>query len=316
MSEAIIARRRGGGNDIDLSGVNAGPAQVLSPYTYMANNGILTTGTMVNRGSLTKTIEVGNSYSYSAGYYTGGTITASNAYKYKTEVITYNTNWVVPAAKNNSFDVLAYGAGGGGSSRYSCGGGGGWMNRKTLILTPGTSITITIGVGGLPYNGKGDGDSGGTTSFGSYISANGGGGGVWDGGGGSGGSGGSGGGGAYQGGIGYQFGNGGWGNGYKYATNGTNTASYSNVPSQFRGWGRKGNNWSTSQDNCWSAGGGGYGGNGGDAWDSGGLYFFAGGGGGGGLGDGGSKDKAAGIGAGGGPEGQGGNGIVIIQYYG
>ena len=86
----------------------------------------------------------------------------------RTETITFNTNWTVPNAINNAFDVRIFGGGGRGAS--SGGGGGGWMNNATLTLTPGDNISITIGAGGNNEFHR----TGGTTSFGTYLSANGG----------------------------------------------------------------------------------------------------------------------------------------------
>ena len=127
-----------------------------------------------------------------------------------TEVITSNTNWVVPdTLANNTVYVRLFGGGGGGSSNG--GGGGGWMNNGDITINPGQRVRVTIGGGGSrAYGFSGDGRSGGSTSFGSYLSANGGTGGSRFG---SGGSGGSGGGGYNNGGMGYQFGGGGGING-------------------------------------------------------------------------------------------------------
>jgi hypothetical protein len=50
------------------------------------------------------------------------------------------------------------------------GGGGGFALKIITGLTPGTSVTITIGDGGGPYNPG----TGGTSSFGTYVSATGG----------------------------------------------------------------------------------------------------------------------------------------------
>ena len=116
-------------------------------------------------------------------------------YKLQTELVTSNKTWTVPNHAGNIYVRIF-------------GGGGGWMNNGELNLGNGQSIQITIGSGGSFGNNTGAG-SGGTTSFGSYLSANGGGGatasGVC-----VGGNGGSGGGGMYGGGgIGYQFGGGG-----------------------------------------------------------------------------------------------------------
>lgn len=89
-----------------------------------------------------------------------------------TEYITENQNWTMPEyAANNEVSVRIFGGGGGG---YPCGGGGsGWMNNDVITLTPGEEVPITIGLGGNP-NGW-SADVGGVTSFGTYLSANGGG---------------------------------------------------------------------------------------------------------------------------------------------
>ena len=108
---------------------------------------------------------------------------ASGKPELRTETITGSTNWVVPKYIGN-VSVRIFGAG---ASTYMSGGSG-WMNNADFNnLTVGQSIQITIGQG---YNAS----SGGTTSFGTYLSANGG----------SGQSGGAGG----PGGTGYQFGGG------------------------------------------------------------------------------------------------------------
>ena len=97
----------------------------------------------------------------------------------RTEVIAFTTNWVVP---NHIGDISEKIFGGGASGGYSTGGAGGgrggcggWMNNSNLNLSNGSTIPVTIGLGGnqhyIIYNGS---VSGGTTSFGSYLSANGG----------------------------------------------------------------------------------------------------------------------------------------------
>ena len=209
MSEAIISRR-GGSGGVDVSGVNASPANVLSPYRYVANNGVLVAGTMVNRGSLTRNINAGSSASFSSGYYTGGTIRAVNAAPpatLKTETFVSTTDWVVPN-HTGKISVRIFGAGGGGGS--GGGGGGGWMNNGDLTIANGTSVHITIGSRGRGNAGTSslaDGGTGGPSSFGIWLSANGGRGGRSTGGGdGSSGGGSSS---SLPGGNGYQFGGGG-----------------------------------------------------------------------------------------------------------
>ena len=128
--------------------------------------------------------------------------TLRTIYKISTE------EFQVPNAINNSFHVRIFGGGGGGGYRsnvtytsthifYGAGGGGGWMNNDTIDLTGYDSIPITIGTGGnAGSNYHQPGNAGGTTSFGVFLSANGGSGGNASGG--DGGNGGSGGGGAIR----------------------------------------------------------------------------------------------------------------------
>ena len=81
----------------------------------------------------------------------------------RTEIIASNQNWQVPLASNKNFDIRIFGGG-------SAGGGSGWMNNAIINnLTTGQIIPITIGAGGDSTN-----FAGGTTSFGTYLSANGG----------------------------------------------------------------------------------------------------------------------------------------------
>ena len=145
---------------------------------------------------------------------------ASGKPELRTETITGSTNWVVPKHVG-SISVRIFGAG---ASSYMSGGSG-WMNNADFNnLTTGQTIKITIGEGK-------NASSGGTTSFGTYLSANGG---SWQ----SGGAGG-------PGGTGYQFGGGVGGNG------GT--------------WGGGGGGWSIGDESYKADGGSGglYGGGGG-----------------------------------------------------
>lgn len=132
--------------------------------------------------------------------------TAAGKPELRTETIAINTNWTVPSGiRNKTIYVRLFGGGGGG-----IGGGGGYMNNGEISVTPGEIIPITIGIGGNS-NTYGGGNAGGTTSFGTYLSASGGDG--YSGGIDNGGSGGAGGGGENHGGRGYQFGGGGCGRG-------------------------------------------------------------------------------------------------------
>lgn len=101
--------------------------------------------------------------------------------------------------KTGTYRVICVGAGGGGGGygtsqhaggsastflRWGAGGGSGYINEMTVFLNRGDSIPVTVGAGGsggpyaINYNSPGKaalyGGTGGTTSFGTYLSATGG----------------------------------------------------------------------------------------------------------------------------------------------
>ena len=111
-------------------------------------------------------------------------------------------NFTVPDGVYYVFAEVWGGGGGGGGTgaANSAGGGGGAGQYRSgwVPVTPGSTITVTVGAAGTAgANTGGNGGSGGTSSFGSLVSATGGSGGVGinggAGGGGNGGSGGAGG---------------------------------------------------------------------------------------------------------------------------
>ena len=90
----------------------------------------------------------------------------------KTELITNTKEYLVPKARNQEFTVMLFGGGGGASTmtnRITLQGGYGNMNKGVLILKRGDSINVVIG-----SNGRAN-EAGGTTTFGTYLSATGGG---------------------------------------------------------------------------------------------------------------------------------------------
>lgn len=94
--------------------------------------------------------------------------------------------FTVPSGINFLKKVRLVGAGGGGSggqgtATWSSGGGGsGGYSEGFVVVTPLSPITVTVGAGGTgASNGNGaTANAGGTTSFGPYMSATGGGGGT------------------------------------------------------------------------------------------------------------------------------------------
>ena len=92
----------------------------------------------------------------------------------RTEYIESSKAWTVPSSIRGNVYVRIFGGGGGGVNDRYCGAGGGWMNNGEIEVNAGEQIEIHIGSGGA-YNSSGrNGGSGGTTSFGVYLSANGG----------------------------------------------------------------------------------------------------------------------------------------------
>jgi hypothetical protein len=99
----------------------------------------------------------------SSGSYTNGT----------TLLYTSPATFTVPTGVT-AVSVCCIGGGGGGSSPSGSGGVGGTGWAYVSGLTPGATISVTVGQGGAGFvNSPGGG--GGTSSFGSYLSATGGG---------------------------------------------------------------------------------------------------------------------------------------------
>ena len=107
------------------------------------------------------------------------------------EIITSSQDWIAPEARNQSFEVTVWGAGGSGSmdgDYYNriggAGGGAGEMKSGNFTINSGVRVSVEIGKGGegistpsdrlIDYIGHMIGRSGGSTSFGNYICANGG----------------------------------------------------------------------------------------------------------------------------------------------
>lgn len=90
------------------------------------------------------------------------------------QVFTASGTWTVPTCVTKARVTVVGGGGGGGGSQGSGGAGGGVAIDIISGLTAGSVIDVTIGAAGIAGAVGGDGVAGGTSSFGSYVSATGG----------------------------------------------------------------------------------------------------------------------------------------------
>ena len=107
----------------------------------------------------------GTTLTPSNGNWASGTFGTGLIRIYGSHLQTYT--FTVPAAIS-TVRVRVWGAGGGGSSGNNAGGGGGGFAIGEFAVTGGTNFTVTVGQGGQANT------AGGTSSFGSLISATGG----------------------------------------------------------------------------------------------------------------------------------------------
>lgn len=146
LAAAIAAFQLG----INTDDANAAAAQILSGYTaYVKGRKI--SGSMINRGSPSQSLNAGGSYNLSSGYYSGGRITAkslasqTNATASASDILNGETAWV-------------------NGSRIS-----GTMTNNGAVnqtINPGTSYTIPAGY----HNGSGKVTAGPSTGYKVYYS--------------------------------------------------------------------------------------------------------------------------------------------------
>ena len=134
-----------------------------------SNNLVLdSSGNATVAGTLTATSLVGN----------GSGLTGIAGGFSNLQIFTSSGSWTVPAGITKAKVTVIGGGGGGGGVNGDGfvgggGGGGGGSIRLVTGLTPGNSVTVTVGAGGTAANDTAGG-AGGTSSFGAFCSATGG----------------------------------------------------------------------------------------------------------------------------------------------
>jgi hypothetical protein len=104
---------------------------------------------------------------------------ANAAFRPQRQIFTASGSFTVPVGVTR-VKVSCWGGGGGGGGASTNGAGtggsaGGFTTKVVTGLTPGATVTVTIGAGGAGgTSGGGNGGNGGTTSFGAHCSATGG----------------------------------------------------------------------------------------------------------------------------------------------
>ena len=179
---------RAGGTDVAVADGGTGAS------TLAANNVLLGNGTSALQAVAPSTS--GNVLTSNGTTWTSAAPSASGGKAADYQEFTSSGTWTKPSGYSaESVALIQAWGGGGGAGRYSVanyaagGGGGGYSERWILLSALGATETVTIGAGGAGRTGSaGSGTVGGNTTFGSLVTAYGGGGG------GSGGAGGGGGG--------------------------------------------------------------------------------------------------------------------------
>jgi hypothetical protein len=105
-----------------------------------------------------------------------GALVDGRALGLRCQVFTASGTFVVPSRVHTVYVTMCGGGGGGGRGSGYYGGGGAqcWI-KQPVNVTPGDSITVTVGAGGTgKTSSNGNGTAGGVSSFGSLLSASGG----------------------------------------------------------------------------------------------------------------------------------------------
>lgn len=117
--------------------VNVTAGNMLSGTSAINSSGSVVNGTMANNGSISATLNPGGSKSYSAGYYSGGTITCNSA---SSSIKHTNVNIATGDSYQTTISGYAPGTIVGITGMWR---NGGDSNPPLSISTSGNSITIT-----------------------------------------------------------------------------------------------------------------------------------------------------------------------------
>ncbi|NTW32347.1 MAG: hypothetical protein HGB12_06945, partial [Bacteroidetes bacterium] len=191
----------GTGNIASFTAINTGISAVTASVTvtpFYTNGGVTCTGSSKN---FTITVNPTNTCTAANNC----TQTINGSYTVNTFTTVGANTWIVPCGVTQIECLVVAGGGSGGSGNYSGGGGGGGLLYNSALAVTEQSYTVTVGAGGANSNGQ-------NSSFGTLLTAIGGGKGGSSGFVGS--DGGAGGGGGYSCPSGYYGGNGTSGQGY------------------------------------------------------------------------------------------------------
>lgn len=142
-----------------------------SSASLTANNVLLGNGT-----SALQTVAPGTSGNLLTSNGTTWVSQAPAAEQIQVQLFTSSGTWTAPADVTK-VEVIVIGGGGGFNGYNASSGGGGGFAHALCTVTAGTTYTVTVGSGGTYQGGNAFAGTGGTSSFDSFLSATGGGGG-------------------------------------------------------------------------------------------------------------------------------------------